>query len=162
MLNITLFSQIVGFAIGAGAVIIALAFAYSQIKLGDGNAKKELIQTLQETVTAKEETISRLEKEKTNLVLSHQVQLTQLTKDLSELRGRFDELTKQNTEYKAILQGRDPDTLNTLKMLTEIKDGIVTLNQHHELSEKVLLERSTKTATSLLEAADKVRNEKSK
>lgn len=133
MLDIQIISQIVGLFIGIGAIIVAFAFAYSQIKLGGNKAKDDLIGTLQTTVSAKDETIRRLESEKTTLINSHQEQINTIQKELSELKGAFGEQSKKLDEYKTLLEGRDPYVLEILK---KIDSGIATLNAHQITNEK--------------------------
>jgi hypothetical protein len=109
MINLEVISIIVGIFGGLGVLIAGCGFAYAQWKGGGDKFKDNLIQTLKETADAEKQERERLAAEKTQLIISHQVQITQLQKETSELRGRLDEVTKQAGEYKSILQGRDPE-----------------------------------------------------
>lgn len=107
-MSIELISVIIGAFIGLGSLIAGCGFAYAQFKTGSDRAKDDLIGTLRSTAEAEKAEKERLSQERTELINSHQAQLTQLNKDFSELKGRFDEQTKRASEYKEILQGRDP------------------------------------------------------
>lgn len=157
MIDIQLISIIVGIFIGLGTLVAGIGFAYAQFKTGGDKAKDDLIKTLRDTATAEKAERERLASERTELITSHQLQLTQLNKDFSELKGRFDEQTKRAQEYKELLQGRDPAQQKfmeivmkqieenqrtapqvqkymqeTTKILTEIKKYIENTNKRNE------------------------------
>lgn len=119
-MDIQTISIIVGVFIGLGTMIAGCGFAYAQYKTGGDKAKDNLIETLRATAEAEKAERVRLAEEKTQLVNSHQGQITQLTKDLSELKGRFDEQTKRANEYKEILQGRSPEQTEFMEFMTQV------------------------------------------
>jgi len=133
MLNIQTISTIVGIFIGLGAMIGGCGYGYSSWKNGNNKYKDETISDLKIAIETKEKEISRLNEEKTILILSHQKQITEIQKELSELQGAFKEQSKKLGEYRSILENRNPELLG---MLTEIKDGITTLNTHGVTSGK--------------------------
>ena len=146
MLNIQLISVIIGIFAGIGLMIGGCGYAYSTWRSGKNKYKDELITDLKSTLQIKEDEITRLNGEKTTLILSHQKQLTDMQKELSELQGAFSELSKKSDDYKAILENRDPMTLS---ILTQIKDELATLNKGNVISAKALIT-----------AADKLENNK--
>ena len=114
MINIELISTIVGVFIGLGALLAGIGFAYAQFVSGGDKYKDNLIETLKESISTLEEKNKKQVEERTVLISSHQAQLTQLTKDFSELKGRFEEQAKTTEQYRELLQGRDPQMLETL------------------------------------------------
>ena len=124
-------SVIVGLFIGVGTIIMAIGYFYSQVKLGGDKYKDNLISTLKETVAALEERNKRLSEEKNQLIVSHQAQLTQLTKELGELKGAFLTEQKRASEYKDLLLQKDPQQMQILK---EIKSLMKTLNKKTKVS----------------------------
>lgn len=145
MLDIQLISTIVGVFAGMGIMVAGCGYAYSSWKAGKNKYKDELILDLKTTLDIKEKEIVRLNEEKSTLILSHQSQLTELQKEFAALSARFDEQSKTIETYKALLEGRDPATL---QMLTEIKNGIDMLNKYSMKSK----ERTEKVAKTLLES----------
>lgn len=130
MINIELISVIVGVFIGLGTLVAGCGFAYAQFKTGSDKAKDDLITTLRATADAEKAEKERLAAERTELVNSHQLQLTQLNKDIAELRGRFDEVQKRANEYKEILQGKDPAQQKFMEIvLKQIEEGQKTQPQ---------------------------------
>lgn len=119
-------SVIVGIFIGLGAMIAGIGYAYAQYKSGGDKYKDNLIDTLKATAEAERTERERLAKEKTELLMNHQVQITTLTKDQAELKGRLDEQSKKADEYKALLLGRDPELQ---KILSEIRSYLRTLTE---------------------------------
>jgi len=124
-MNLELISIIIGICIGAGALFVGVGYAYSQWKAGGDKYKDNLIDTLKESVSVLEEKNKRLSEEKSLLIQSHQQQLTDLTRQFSEMKGRFEEQQKTNEQYKLLLQGRDPEQA---KIMLEIRDFLGKLN----------------------------------
>jgi hypothetical protein len=123
-IDFSLISVIIGIFVGLGTLIAGCGFAYAQFKTGGDKAKDDLIETLRATAEAEKAEKTRLASEKTELIASHQVQITQLSKDISELKGRFDETQKRANEYKEILQGRDPAQQKFMEVvLKQIEEG---------------------------------------
>lgn len=137
MIDIQTISIIVGIFIGLGTLIAGSGFAYAQFKSGGDKYKDNLIETLKETALAEKAEKERLAIEKNQLMVSHQEQLTQLNKDLAELRGRFDEQSKKVKEYQDILQGKDPGQLKYMETMTK---GLNTALEYIQVSQPVLLE----------------------
>lgn len=124
-MNLELISTIVGVFSGSGILVAGLGFAYAQYKRGSSEADAKTISSLKEYIVTLEEKNKRLSDEKSQLITSHQTQLTELNKSLGILQGRFDEQTKQIDMYKQLLQGRDPEQV---KVLHEIKALLSTVN----------------------------------
>lgn len=137
MINIQLISTIIGVFAGLGIFVAGCGYSYSSWKAGKNKYKDEIIADLKESLTIEQQKVHKLNEEKSTLISSHQQQLTELQKEFAELKGRFEEQNKKLEEYKAILQDRDPATL---EMLTEIKDGISSLNKHHVKAEQQVAE----------------------
>lgn len=131
MLDFKLISTIVGMFAGIGLMVGGCGYAYSTWKNGKNKYKDELILDLKSTLQVKEDEIARLNGEKTTLIVSHQKQLTDLQKQLSELEGAFKEQAKKLDDYRAILENRDPGTLG---ILTEIKNELAALNKGNVVS----------------------------
>ena len=127
-MNLELISAIIGVSIGIGAITIAIGYAYAQFKSGGDKYKDNLIDTLKESVAVLEAKNKQQAEERTQLLTSHQVQLTDLNKELGILQGRFDEQTRQLEAYKTLLQGRDPEQI---KIMTEIREALVNLNNRN-------------------------------
>lgn len=132
MIDVQMISVIVGMFLGLGAMIAGCGYAYAQYKSGGEKYKDSLIETLKETADAERQERERLAKEKTELLLNHQQQITQLTKDQSELKGRLDEQSKKADEYKALLLGRDPELQ---KILSEIRSYLRTLTEQSNINQ---------------------------
>jgi hypothetical protein len=126
-MDIQTVSVIVGVFMGLGTFIAGTGFAYAQYKAGGDKYKDSLIDTLKEAITLEQDKNKRLSEERTELIASHQQQITSLTKDFAELKGRFDEQAKKAEEYKALLQGRDPEQQEFMRVvLAEIKKNQAT------------------------------------
>lgn len=119
-------SVIIGIFIGLGTLIAGIGFAYAQYKTGGDRYKDNLIDTLKDTAEVERSERERLTKEKTELLISHQGQINELTKQLSELKGRFDEQVKKANEYQALILNRDPILQETLQ---EIRAFLKTLTE---------------------------------
>jgi len=143
MLNIELISTIIGIFAGIGIMVGGCGYAYSSWKNGKNHYKDELIADLKATFAVKEEQIVTLSQEKSTLIASHQLQLNAMQRELTELRVKFEEESKKLEEYRAILQNRDPQTL---EILTEIKNGIAILNENQKKSKKALIIAADKVA----------------
>lgn len=109
---------------GLGAIVVSIGYLYSQIKLGGDKYKDSLIETLKESLSVQEDRNKKLSDEKNQLIVSHQAQLTQLTKELGELKGAFLAEQKRAAEYKDLLLQKDPQQMQILK---EVKDLLKTL-----------------------------------
>lgn len=134
MLNLQIISTIVGIFMGIGVFVAGCGYTYSSWKASKEKYKDGIIADLKDSLALEQEKVHRLNTEKTILMTSHQTQLTEMQKELAELRGKFEEQSKKLTEYRDLLQNRDPATL---KMLTEIKDAVVKLNDHGVASTNV-------------------------
>lgn len=119
-IDLTIISTLIGIFAGLGILIAGIGYAYAQYKSGAEKAKDNLILTLQETAQAEKTEKERLSTEKTEMLLLHQGQIAQLTRELAELRGRFDEQGKKTMEYKEILQGRDPGQLKYMREMEKL------------------------------------------
>lgn len=119
MINIEAISTLIGMFAGVGVLFAGMGFAYAQLKRGGSEADTKTIASLKEYIATLEEKNKRLTEEKSQLITSHQVQLSQLNKDLGILQGRLDEQAKQAEIYKQLIQGRNPEQMDLLK---EIKD----------------------------------------
>lgn len=122
-----LISALIGISVGLGTLIAGIGFAYAQFKSGGDKYKDNLIDTLKESVAILEEKTRKQSEEKSLLVTSHQTQLTELSKSLGVLQGRFDEQTRQIEMYKQLLQGRDPEQT---KVLQEVHDLLTKINKN--------------------------------
>src|SRR3990167_2687027 len=122
-----LISALIGISVGLGTLIAGIGFAYAQFKSGGDKYKDNLIDTLKESVAILEEKTRKQSEEKSLLVTSHQTQLTELSKSLGVLKGRFDEQTRQIEMYKQLLQGRDPEQT---KVLQEVHDLLTKINKN--------------------------------
>lgn len=118
---------------GIGIMIAGSGYAYSSWNSGKNKYKDEIISDLKVTLGLKESEITRLNEDRTLLITSHQIQITDLQKELSELKGAFTEQSKKLEEYKHILENRDPQFVT---MLREISAGIKSLNAHSVVDEK--------------------------
>lgn len=117
-----MFNDIVGYFIGAGALIAGCGFAYSQFTSGAGKAKDDLIQTLKDTATAEADRASRLAEEKLTLIKSHQEQINTLSTQIGVLTERSEASEKRLKEYMEIFQGRNPEQTAFMQVvLTEIR-----------------------------------------
>jgi len=133
MINFQLISLIVGISAGLGIFVMGIGYAYSQFKAGASKAKDDLITTLKEQADAQTQRAERVSLEKTELIKNHQEQINLLNKDLGILQGRIDEQAKKTEEYKALLQGRDPQQF---EMLQKILAQLELLNKHNAISHK--------------------------
>lgn len=129
MLNTEILSTIFGLLAGSGALLAGMGFAYAQLKRGGSEADSKTIASLKEYIDTLEEKNKRLTEEKSRLINSHQMQLTELNKAIGVLQGRFDEQTKQLEIYKQLIQGRDPEHMQVLK---EIKEALQRLDDKSE------------------------------
>ena len=118
---------------GLGIAVAGCGYGYSSFKSGKNKYKDELIVDLKATVTQKEARIAELDKENSNLIASHQSQLTTLQKELSNLRTEMGKQEGKLQIYESLLENRDP---KMLEILTNIQSGIDTLNAHQVTSEK--------------------------
>lgn len=125
MIDISTISIIVGVFTGLGVLLAGCGFAYAQFKRGGSEADTKTIASQKEYITQLEDRNQRLSEEKSGLIKSHGELIAQLNKDLSELRGRFDEQSKRANEYKELLQGRDPEMVGLLR---EVKALLTTLS----------------------------------
>jgi|SRR5581483_449227 len=111
-----------GFA-GIGVLMAGLGFAYSQVKLGAGKAKDDLIATLKETAIVERDKATRLAEEKVTLVSSHQSQINELNNKLGKLQGLYEASEVSKKEYLAILQGRSPEQEKFMQYMTVVADN---------------------------------------
>ena len=130
--DFTIISATLGICIAVFTVVGSVVLAISTWRNSNNKIKDETIADLKTALEVKTEEVTRLNAEKTTLITSHQAQLTQLQKELSELKGAFAEQSKRLEEYKELLIGKDPKTLD---MLTCIKTGIDKLNAHQVVQE---------------------------
>jgi ABC-type Fe3+-citrate transport system substrate-binding protein len=105
-----------GFA-GIGVLMAGLGFGWSQFKSGAGKAKDDLIKTLQESIDAEKAVADRLNKEKNEILTSHQTQINQLTEKIGKLTGLYEASEARNKEYVAILQGRSPEQTKFMEFM---------------------------------------------
>lgn len=124
MINIETVSTLIGVFAGAGVLFAGMGFAYAQYKRGGSEADSKTIASLKEYIDTLEEKNKRLTEEKSQLINSHQTQLTELNKAIGVLQGRFDEQTKQLEIYKQLIQGRNPEQMNLLKEIKEVLQRI--------------------------------------
>lgn len=129
MINIETVSTLIGVFAGAGVLFAGVGFAYAQYKRGGSEADSKTIASLKEYIDTLEEKNKRLTEEKSQLINSHQTQLTELNKAIGVLQGRFDEQTRQLEIYKQLIQGRDPEHMQVLK---EIKEALQRLDDKSE------------------------------
>lgn len=113
-------SMVVGILIGLGTLIAGIGFAYAQFKSGGDKYKDNLIDTLKESVAILEDKNKKQSEERTLLINSHQSQLTQMAKEIGELRGQLHVYQEKSRDYKEILQGRDPEQTALLKEIREL------------------------------------------
>ena len=145
MIDIETISIIVGIFVGLSTLIAGSGFAYAQYKTGGDKAKDDLIETLKDTAIAEKSEKERLATEKAELFISHQQQITQLTKELSELKGRFEEQNKKTEEYKELLQGKDPKQLEYMKEMKEMaKMAVEYITTTKPILQKLAEEYNTK------------------
>lgn len=130
--DFTIIATTIGIAISLFAVVAAVTVAISTWKNSNNKIKDGIIVDLKTALEVKTEEVTRLNAEKTTLIISHQGQLSDLQKQLSELKGAFIEQGKRLEEYKALLLGKDPASI---KMLSEIRIGIDKLNAHQVTQE---------------------------
>lgn len=124
-MNLDLISSIIGLLTGFGVLLVGAGFGFGQLKIGGSKAKDELIKDLKDAKALLEDKLAKLAEERTQLITSHQAQITELTKNLGVLQGRFDAQVKEVESYKLILQGRDPGQTEIMK---EIRDYLKTLS----------------------------------
>lgn len=105
-LNAGIISTIVGIFIGIGALAVGIGFAYSQIKLGNGKAKDDLIDTLQKSLQAEKERAEDL-----------QEQINTMRQDIGKLQGLHEANEKKIDEYRSILQGRSPEQKQFMELM---------------------------------------------
>lgn len=141
MLNAETISTIIGVFTGFGVMVAGCGFAYSSWRNGNNKYKDELISDQKSRLENKDLQIVELNKEITTLVKSHQGQITDLQKELSELKGAFAEQSKKLEEYRSILENRDPQTI---KILTEIKRGVDLVNKNNQDSKEALIAAANK------------------
>lgn len=120
MLDTLTVSTIFGFFAGIGILVAGSGYAYAQYKRGGSDADVKTIISLREYIETLEDKNKRLSEEKSQLINSHQVQITELTKNMGVLQGRFDEQAKQVEMYTKILQGRDPEMMAVLGEIKEL------------------------------------------
>lgn len=152
MLNLELISIIIGILGGTGLLVGGCGYAYSSWKKGANTYKDENIVDLKLAVKLKDEIICRLNDEKTELINTHQVQITDLIKQMATLKAQFDEQSKQLAMYSQIVENRDPETLTLLK---EIKDQMIKMNAHQVIQEKNVAEVAEKAETVRTDLRDK-------
>ena len=124
-MNIQTISTIVGIFIGLGTMIAGCGFAYAQVKIGLDKTKDSLIVTLKDSLTLEQDKNKQLNDDRNKLIASHQIQITQIAKELAEFKGRFEEQVKKSEEYKQMLLDRDP---RQQEVLAEIKGFLQELN----------------------------------
>jgi chromosome segregation ATPase len=133
MLNFELISTLIGILGGTGALVAGIAYGISCWRNGGNQYKEELIKDLKNTVQQRECVITQLNQDKTNLIINHQKQITDLQKELSKLQEIVEEQSRKLKQYADILENRDPQTL---EILQQIKDEMAKLNQHQIFQEK--------------------------
>lgn len=145
-----------GFA-GIGVLAAGLGFAYAQFKAGAGKAKDDLINVLKETAAVEHDKAERLDGEKTALLANHQVQINQLTEKIGKLQGLYEAAEQRNKEYLAILQGRSPEQMKFMELLTnaaiENNKNIVDTKKYMADTASILNEVKTFMATMNAEIA---------
>lgn len=105
---------------GLGILIAGFGFAYAQFKSGANKAKDDLVNTLQDALKVEKDKNAELMASNTELVASHQTQLTDLTQQVGKLQGLYEQSEKQKNEYLLILQGRDKESLAYKKAVLEV------------------------------------------
>ena len=124
MINIDIISVILGSVGSLGLLSAGIGYGWGQFKRGGDEVDSKLIVQQKEYIVALEDKNAKQTAERTNLINSHQVQLTDLNKQLGILQGRLDEQGKKLEEYKSLLEGRDPQMISALR---EIREFMKTL-----------------------------------
>lgn len=104
---------------GIGILLAGIGFAYAQFRAGASKAKDDLIQTLRDTAIAEKQKAERLAAEKVTIIDSHQVQINELNKEIGILRGTLDATNLKVKEYTTLLQGRNPEQIEFMKVVLE-------------------------------------------
>ena len=136
MLDFKLISTIVGLFAGIGIMVGGCGYTYSTWKNGKNKYKDEFIADLKQALAIEKEKVESLNSEKSKLITEHQEKLADLQKQLTELQVIVGVQKAKLDEYTSILENRDPQTL---KLLTDIKTGIDSLNKHHIVQDKALI-----------------------
>ena len=145
MINIEAISTLIGMFAGVGVLFAGMGFAYAQLKRGGSEADTKTIASLKEYIAILEEKNKRLTEEKSQLITSHQVQLSQLNKDLGILQGRLDEQAKQAEIYKQLIQGRNPEQMDLLKEIKDVLQRLDDKSENNQDRNKIIDEAAAKT-----------------
>jgi len=147
VLNTEILSTIFGLLAGSGALLAGMGFAYAQLKRGGSEADTKTIASLKEYIDTLEEKNKRLTEEKSQLINSHQTQLTELNKAIGVLQGRFDEQTRQLEIYKQLIQGRDPEHMRVLKEIKEVLQRLDDKSKNNQDRNKGIDEAASRVWT---------------
>ena len=93
---------------GIGALAAGIGFAYSQFKTGSNKAKEELIHTLELSLKAERDKNKEM-----------QDQINELRQNIGKLQGLHESNEKKIKEYLDILQGKSPEQVAFMTLLTE-------------------------------------------
>lgn len=110
--------NIFGGLAGLGVFAASVGWVVVQFKSGGVKAKDDLIVTLKDALAIEQDKTKKLSEEKSQLITSHQTQLNEINKAMGVLQGKFEEQSKKVEEYKQILQGRNPEQTEFMKLIT--------------------------------------------
>ena len=109
---------VIGSLVSLGVLALGFGYLFGQWKRGGNEYNTSLVNNLKDLLKSEQEKNAILLKEKQELFVTLQAQITQNQQELAKLQGTVGAQTKMIEQYKELLTNRNPDLEKTLKEIS--------------------------------------------